>query len=52
MLASKFLKKNMEKSKTVTKFEKFLKSITIAYKQSLILWINKKKIIISFLGVT
>jgi hydrophobe/amphiphile efflux-1 (HAE1) family protein len=52
MLASKFLKKNMEKSKTVTRFEKFLKGITIAYKQSLILWINKKKIIISFLGVT
>jgi len=52
MLASKFLKKNMEKSKTVTKFEKFLKGITIAYKQSLILWINKKKIIVSFLGVT
>jgi len=52
MLASKFLKKNMEKSKTVTKFEKFLKGITAAYRQSLILWINKKKIIISFLGVT
>jgi hydrophobe/amphiphile efflux-1 (HAE1) family protein len=52
MLASKFLKKNMEKSKTVTKFDKFLKKITIAYKQSLILWINKKKIIISFLGIT
>ena len=49
MLASKFLKKNMQKSKTVTKFEKFLKGITIAYKQSLILWITKKKIIISFL---
>jgi len=52
MLASKFLKKNMEKSKTVTRFEKFLKSITIAYKQSLVLWINKKKIIITFLGTT
>jgi len=52
MLASKFLKKNMEKTKTVTRFEKFLKSITIAYKQSLILWINKKKIVISFLGIT
>jgi hydrophobe/amphiphile efflux-1 (HAE1) family protein len=52
MLASKFLKKNMEKSKTVTRFEKFLKSITIAYRQSLILWIKKKKIIISFLGIT
>jgi hydrophobe/amphiphile efflux-1 (HAE1) family protein len=52
MLASKFLKKNMEKSKTVTRFEKFIKNITIAYKQSLVLWINKKKIIISFLAVT
>jgi len=52
MLASKFLKKNMEKSKTVTRFEKFLKNITIAYKQSLILWIKKKKIIIFFLGIT
>ena len=52
MLASKFLKKNMEKSKTVTKFEKFLKSITVAYRQSLTLWINKKKIIIAFLGGT
>jgi len=52
MLASKFLKKNMKKSKTVTKFENFLKGITNAYKQSLILWINKKKIIITFLGGT
>jgi hydrophobe/amphiphile efflux-1 (HAE1) family protein len=52
MLASKFLKKNMYKSKTVTKFEKFLKSITISYRQSLIQWINKKKIIITFLGGT
>jgi hydrophobe/amphiphile efflux-1 (HAE1) family protein len=52
MLASKFLKKNMEKSKTVNRFEKFIKNITIAYKQSLVLWINKKKIIISFLAVT
>ena len=52
MLASKFLKKNMEKSKIVTRFEKFLKGIATAYRQSLILWINKKKIIISFLGLT
>ena len=43
MLASKFLKKNMEKSKIVTRFENFLKNITIAYKQSLIVWIKKKK---------
>jgi len=52
MLASKFLKKNMEKSKIVTRFENFLKNITIAYKQSLIVWIKKKKIIITFLGGT
>jgi len=52
MLASKFLKKNMEKSKTVTKFEKFLKGVTAAYRQSLILWVNKKKIIILFLSGT
>ena len=50
MLGSKFLKKNMNKSAVVIKFEKFLKNITQIYKQSLINWINKKKIIISFLG--
>jgi HAE1 family hydrophobic/amphiphilic exporter-1/multidrug efflux pump len=52
MLGSKFLKKDMNKSKIVIKFEKFLKNITQVYKQSLIGWINKKKIIISFLGIT
>jgi len=52
MLASKFLKKNMKKSPAVIKFEKFLKSITNAYRQSLTLWINKKKIIVTFLGGT
>ena len=49
MLASKFLKKNMKKSKTVIKFEKFLNSITNSYRTSLIVWINKKKIILLFL---
>jgi len=52
MLASKFLKKNMKKSNIVVKFEKLLKTITNSYKTSLILWINKKKIIISFLAST
>jgi len=52
MLGSKFLKPNMKKSKIVIKFEKFLKFITNAYKSSLITWINKKKIIISFLAGT
>ena len=49
MLGSKFLKKNMKKSNIVVKFEKFLKNITYSYKSSLTSWINKKKIIISFL---
>ncbi len=51
MLASKFLKKNMKKSKIVLRFEKYIKSVTNAYKLSLITWINKKKIIISFLTI-
>ena len=52
MLGSKFLKKNMKKSNIVIKFENFLKIITASYKMSLIVWINKKKIIISFLAGT
>ena len=52
MLASKFLKPNMNKSKIVIKFEKFLKLITNEYRSSLTVWINKKKIIISFLAGT
>ncbi len=51
MLGSKFLKKNMKKSNTVVKFEKFLKNITISYESSLITWINKKKIILTFLVI-
>ena len=43
MLGSKFLKKNMKKSRIVIKFEKFIKNITEAYRVSLISWINKKK---------
>ncbi len=49
MLGSKFLKKNMNKSKIVIKFEKFLKDVSQVYKLSLSKWIAKKKIIISFL---
>ena len=49
MLGSKFLKPNMKKSNIVIKFENFLKSITKTYKSSLSVWINKKKIIVSFL---
>ena len=43
MLASKFLKKNMKKSKVVEKFEIFLKDLTYLYKVSLLEWIKKKK---------
>ena len=50
MLGSKFLKPNMKKSNIVIRFDKFLKSITNAYKLSLTTWINKKKMIISFLA--
>ncbi len=51
MIGSKVLRKNMNKSKIVIKFEKFLKNITSVYKQSLITWVRKRKIIISFLGI-
>ncbi|MDC0627942.1 efflux RND transporter permease subunit, partial [Pelagibacteraceae bacterium] len=52
MLGSKFLKPNMKKSNIVIRFDKFIKSLTSTYKTSLITWINKKKIIISFLAGT
>ena len=51
MIGSKVLKKNMNKSKIVVKFEKFLKNVTSVYKQSLVSWIRKRKIVISFLGI-
>ena len=51
MIGSKVLRKNMNKSKIVVKFEKFLKNITSIYKQSLMTWVRKRKIIISFLGI-
>ena len=48
MLGSKFLNKKMDKSKIVLKFESFLKNLTQIYKQSLIGWINKKKLLFLF----
>ena len=39
----------MRKTKIVIKFETFLKNLTNIYKFSLISWMNRKKIIISFL---
>tara|TARA_A100001011_G_scaffold370591_1_gene427024 strand:+ start:1932 stop:5027 length:3096 start_codon:yes stop_codon:yes gene_type:complete len=51
MLGSKFLKKNMKKSNFVIKFNVFLNNISNIYKETLASWINKKKIIISFLFI-
>ena len=49
MLASKFLKKNMEKRSFVLKFEGKLKELTSIYTSSLTYWLKKKKIITLFL---
>ncbi len=52
MLGSKFLKSNMKKSNIVLKFENKLNGLKNIYKTSLTRWINKKKIIFSFLITT
>ena len=43
MLGSKFLNKNMQKSKIVMRFEKFLKDLTYFYKLSLLNWFKKRR---------
>ena len=52
MLASKFLKQNMNKSKIVLKFEKLLKELTHLYKISLLGWIRKRTTVTVFLIAT
>ena len=49
MLGSKFLKNNMKKSNIVKSFEVYLNKLASVYRESLLIWINKKKIILSFL---
>ena len=49
MLASKFLNKNMKKTKIVLKFEKYYKSFLEFYTETLNYWINKHKVIIGFM---
>jgi len=49
MLASKFLNKNMKKTKIVLKFEKYYKSFLEFYTETLNYWISKHKIIIGFM---
>jgi len=49
MLASKFLNKNMKKTKIVLKFEKYYKSFLEFYSETLNYWITKDKFIIGFM---
>ena len=49
MLASKFLNKNMKKTKIVLKFEKYYKSFLEFYTETLNYWISKPKVIIGFI---
>jgi len=49
MLASKFLNKNMKKTKIVLKFEKYYKSFLEFYIETLNYWISKHKVIIGFM---
>ena len=49
MLGSKFLKKKTKTNFLVIKFEKYFLSFSNFYKDTLRYWLNKKKIIISFL---
>ena len=49
MLGSKFLTKNTKKSKVVLKFERYYKSFLEFYSETLNYWINKQKLIITFM---
>ena len=49
MLGSKFLVKKPKQNFIVVKFDKFFKSFSKFYQETLLFWLNKKKIIVSFL---
>ena len=49
MLASKFLTKKPKQNFFVVKFDRFFKSFSQFYQETLSFWLNKKKIITSFL---
>jgi len=49
MLGSKFLSKNMQKTKIVLKFEKLFKSFSKFYAETLNYWIDKNKTVIIFI---
>jgi len=52
MLGSKFLSKKPKQNFFVIKFDKYFKSFSRFYQETLVFWLNKKKIIISFLILT
>ena len=52
MLGSKFLIKKPKQNFFVVKFDKFFKSFSKFYQETLLFWLNKKKIVVSFLILT
>ncbi len=52
MLGSKFLIKKPKQNFLVVKFDKFFKSFSKFYQETLLFWLNKKKVVISFLILT
>ncbi len=52
MLGSKFLRKKPKQNFFVIKFDKFFKSFSKFYQETLVFWLDKKKIIISFIILT
>jgi hydrophobe/amphiphile efflux-1 (HAE1) family protein len=49
MLGSKFLIKKSKQNFIVVRFDKFFKSFSQFYQDTLLFWLNKKKVVISFL---
>ena len=52
MLGSKFLNKKTKQNFFVNNFDKFFKSFSKFYQETLLFWLNKKKIVISFIVLT
>jgi hydrophobe/amphiphile efflux-1 (HAE1) family protein len=52
MLGSKFLIKKPKQNFVVVKFDKFFKSFSKFYQETLLFWLNKKRIVVSFLILT
>jgi hydrophobe/amphiphile efflux-1 (HAE1) family protein len=52
MLGSKFLVKKPKQNFIVVKFDNFFKSFSKFYQETLLFWLNKKKIVVSFLILT